>query len=139
MLARSGRWSELSRLLGCQEILNEVEIDFDEIWMAQGTCTTSSGVLMSLKENQRLHVVPVLKGFDVLETMKPMHFQMFDAAEWEEMLSQKMTIHPEAHFGGYAKTTEVLLDFILEVKETECASIRSSLQWKGFLGNVCLL
>ena len=56
-------------IVGCQEILKEVDEDIDHVFVAQGTSTTSCGIAMSLKEEQQLHVVPVLKGYQSLSEM----------------------------------------------------------------------
>ncbi len=114
--------SNFHGVLGCQEILNEINTSFDQMWVAQGTCTTSAGLLMSLPTSSTLNVVPVLKGFDVLETMKGMHHQMVDTTEWEEDLQSRMKIHDEYHFGGYAKSTEQLEGFVSSI-ESELALI----------------
>ena len=57
-------------MIGCQEIMTEVDESIDHVFVSQGTSTTSCGVLLSLNLNQQLHVVPALKGYDSLEEMK---------------------------------------------------------------------
>ncbi len=99
-------------MIGCQEILKEIEIDFDAVFVAQGTTTTSCGLLMGLKEKQELYAVPVLKGFD---SEKEMH-AIFEYAgvepAWLENAFQKLNILDDAHFGGYGKFDDELLNFI---------------------------
>lgn len=103
-------------MVGCQAIWKELPKDVDHIFVAQGTTTTSCGLLLGLPENTQLHVVPVLKGFDSFATMKN-HLQwfFFDEELAEELVS-KVQIHDAYHFGGYAKQTTELLDFIAETK-----------------------
>ena len=76
--------------------------------MAQGTTTTSLGLLVSIPENAKLIVIPVLKGFDVLNEMRNLLNDdvLFDS------LSSKLIIWDNYHHGGYAKTSEELLTFI---------------------------
>lgn len=99
-------------MIGCQEILKEIEIDYDAVFVAQGTTTTSCGILLSLPENAKLHVVPVLKGFDSDKEMRDLlNYSLFDENFTDELM-QKTIIHSEYHFGGYANYTKQLLTFI---------------------------
>lgn len=93
---------------GCAEIVSEIDQDFDYYLVAQGTTTTSLGLLISIPENAKLIVIPVLKGFDVLNEMRILLNDdvLFDA------LSSKIIIWDNYHHGGYAKTSEELLTFI---------------------------
>lgn len=99
-------------MIGCQEIMQEVSIPVDHIFVAQGTTTTSCGIAMTLMDSQRLHVVPVLKKFD---SRKEMHelwkWAGFDNEIIEEWL-ENVEILDSYHFGGYGKYTDELLDFI---------------------------
>ena len=93
---------------GCAEIVSEIDQDFDYYLVAQGTTTTSLGLLVSIPENAKLIVIPVLKGFDVLNEMRNLLNDdvLFDS------LSSKLIIWDNYHHGGYAKTSEELLTFI---------------------------
>jgi 1-aminocyclopropane-1-carboxylate deaminase len=75
---------------GCEEILPK-ENDFDIVICACGTGTTFKGIQKSLKANQRLIGISVLKG--------------------EGPLNSNPNIINDCHFGGYAKHTQQLLDF----------------------------
>ncbi len=75
---------------GCEEIL-PLENDSDIIFCACGTGTTFNGIKKSLKPNQKLIGISVLKGIGEM-TANP------------EILS-------EYHFGGYAKHADELLEF----------------------------
>lgn len=101
-------------MIGCQDIIKEIEQDFDHVFIAQGTTTTSCGVLISLPSNSKLHVVPVLKGFDSISEMRNLlNYTLFDEELTEELLN-RVTVHSNAHFGGYGKYTNELLQFIQE-------------------------
>ena len=93
---------------GCTEIVTELDQDYDYYVVAQGTTTTSLGLLKSIPERAKLVVVPVLKGFDVQKEMR--HLLQDDVLF--ESLSSKLIIWDTYHHGGYAKTSPELLSFI---------------------------
>jgi 1-aminocyclopropane-1-carboxylate deaminase len=90
---------------GCAEIISELPMDTDHIFCAAGTGTTAAGLLKGMQRTglkAKLHVVPVLKGGSFLK---------------EEILqytaeSDDLVMHTDYHFGGYAKTQPLLIDFI---------------------------
>ena len=60
-------------ILGCTDIYKEAVAQnnnqhFDAVFLAQGTTTTSMGILASIPTTTQLFVVPVLKGYDSLLT-----------------------------------------------------------------------
>ncbi len=76
---------------GCEDILPK-ENNFDNVFCACGTGTTFKGILKSLKPNQQIVGISVLKGEGELTKKFPQ-------------------INSDYHFGGYAKHTQELLDF----------------------------
>jgi 1-aminocyclopropane-1-carboxylate deaminase len=99
-------------IIGCQAIWKELPADIDHIFIAQGTTTTSCGLLLGLPEKTKLHVVPVLKGFDVQKTMRNhLNWFLFDENLASDLVA-KVNVHEEFHFGGYGKYTPELLQFI---------------------------
>ncbi len=101
-------------MVGCQEILSEIDEEMDHIFMAQGTTTTSCGLVFGSNEDQKVHVVPVLKGFDALGEMTLMLSKTGVDGETIDDLMTRVVVHDEAHFGGYAKYTPELIAFIRE-------------------------
>ena len=91
---------------GCREIVSN--LDFDFVIVAQGTTTTSLGILLELSDLQKLIVVPVLKGFDSIGEMKTLlgNDLLFEG------LKERIIVLDKFHFGGYAKTADELNDFI---------------------------
>ncbi len=92
-------------VVGCEEIIDELQESFDHIFCAAGTGTTATGLLKGINKHQmqtQLHVVPVLKGGD---------FMRDEMAIYESNFS-KLHLHIDYHFGGYAKTTPELIAFI---------------------------
>lgn len=90
---------------GCMEMIDELTLPFDHIICAAGTGTTAAGILKRLQQVSpvtRLHVIPVLKGGEFIKD---------EIAKYVEDHTH-LQLHTDYHFGGYAKTTPVLIDFI---------------------------
>ncbi|WP_430615618.1 1-aminocyclopropane-1-carboxylate deaminase/D-cysteine desulfhydrase [Flavobacterium sp. JP2137] len=85
---------------GCEEILKAADQEFDYICSAVGTGGTLAGLINTAGQGQRVLGFPALKG-DFL-TAEVRKFARGD--QWE--------LIGDYHFGGYAKTTPVLLDFL---------------------------
>lgn len=99
-------------IIGCQEIIQEVKEDFDHVFVAQGTTTTSCGILMSLHEKQKLHVVPAMKGYQSIHEMRALMSKSGMEEDWVKNRLSLVEEHLEFHFGGYGKYTEELLKYI---------------------------
>ncbi|MBU0696931.1 MAG: pyridoxal-phosphate dependent enzyme [Bacteroidetes bacterium] len=91
--------------LGCREIVQELNQEYDHIFCAAGTGATSAGIinqihLQGLKT--QFHMIPVLKGGSFLRE------------DIQKLLIENITfhLHEDYHFGGYAKTQPKLIDFI---------------------------
>lgn len=103
---------------GCTQIYSDAvsqnnNQQFDAVFIAQGTTTTSLGILASLTPQTQLFVVPVLKGFDSLAEMQKLALtakQNPHTNRFEFPLNQ-VEVLSEFHHGGYAKTTPELLQF----------------------------
>ncbi|MCX2583595.1 1-aminocyclopropane-1-carboxylate deaminase/D-cysteine desulfhydrase [Pedobacter sp. MR22-3] len=92
-------------VIGCSEIISELTETYDHIFVAAGTGTTAAGLLKGIQDaglNTKLHVIPVLKGGSFIA----------DEIVRYTALSNHLILHTDYHFGGYAKTTPALLDFI---------------------------
>lgn len=99
-------------IIGCQEIIKEIKVPFSDVFVAQGTSATSCGIATCLSSEQRLHVVPALKGYDSIGEMKALYRKSGLEAEWIQHQLDKVIVHSNGHFGGYGKYTEELLNFI---------------------------
>ena len=89
---------------GCSELIDELPEVFDHIFCAAGTGTTAAGILSGISSQSlstKMHVVSVLKGADFL---KQDIDNLVKGAFFE--------FHSAYHFGGYAKTSDKLLEFI---------------------------
>ncbi|MES2448147.1 MAG: pyridoxal-phosphate dependent enzyme [Bacteroidota bacterium] len=92
-------------VIGCAEIIDELPEVYDHIFCAAGTGTTAAGLLRGINNHQlntKLHVIPVLKGGEFIKD---------EIGKYEENLSN-LILHTDYHFGGYAKTTPELINFI---------------------------
>ncbi len=109
-VAEGGAGPEAVR--GCAEIIAELPADTDHIFCAAGTGTTAAGLLTGIYQQglkTKLHVVPVLKGGAFIA---------------DEILkytgnNAQLVLHTEYHFGGYAKTTSTLIEYIKRFTTTE--------------------
>lgn len=88
---------------GCSELVAELPQTYDHIFCACGTGTTAAGILNGLQHLPTLfHAVPVLKGGEFIA----------DEIKQYTTHSPMYELHTQYHFGGYAKTTPELIDFI---------------------------
>jgi 1-aminocyclopropane-1-carboxylate deaminase len=106
-------------ILGCTNIYTEAVAQnnnqhFDAVFLAQGTTTTSLGILASIPPTTQLFVVPVLKGFDSLKEMQV----LAEKAKQNQFTThlnfafEQVEVLDTYHHGGYAQTTPELIDFI---------------------------
>jgi 1-aminocyclopropane-1-carboxylate deaminase len=105
-------------ILGCTEIYKEAVVQnnnqhFDAVFIAQGTTTTSLGILTSIPANTQLFVVPVLKGFDSISEMQTLAEKATQNPSTAHLHFpfKQVTVLDQYHHGGYAKTTPELLNF----------------------------
>lgn len=85
---------------GCEEILNEDDSQFDFVCCAVGTGGTIAGVINSSFENQKILGFPALKGDFLIDEIR----KFAKKSNWD--------LVKDYHFGGYAKITDELIDFI---------------------------
>ena len=91
--------------LGCAEIADELDANYQHLFCACGTGTTAAGILNGMQRNgmdTMLHAIPVLKD------------GAFIGQNINAYLNQPTPyqLHLDYHFGGYAKTTPGLINFI---------------------------
>jgi 1-aminocyclopropane-1-carboxylate deaminase len=90
---------------GCSELIDELTETYNHIFCACGTGTTAAGIVNGVNQhklNAHFHGVPVLKNGEFLRE------------EIDRFLPKPIEyyLHTDYHFGGYAKTTPELIDFI---------------------------
>lgn len=99
-LIPEGGSNELA-IKGCAEIANCIDIPFDYICCAVGTGTTLQGITSSLKQNQTAIGIPVSNDKSLMQKLPPDSYR--DASCF---------LFSDYAFGGYAKTTTELNDFV---------------------------
>lgn len=89
--------------IGCADIITEADVRLDYLMVACGTGTTLAGLSKILNDESKLIGIPVLKGGE------------FIAAEAINMgAKENFSLETAYHFGGYAKTDQKLMHFIVE-------------------------
>jgi 1-aminocyclopropane-1-carboxylate deaminase len=112
--------SNVFAVKGCAEILEDLGgIDYDYICCACGTGGTFAGIVSSLPESKTAIAFAVLKGADFLYNdinqliiSYKNTFLSSQNSEFDLVNSKKCSIQLDYHFGGYAKHTKELLEFI---------------------------
>lgn len=99
-------------VLGCIEIINEISINADYMYLASGTGTTTAGLLLGSKRT-KIVTVPVFKngGFIKDEVSSLLNQFQLQQDELEEKISL-LTLNLDCHFGGYGKFNMELIEFI---------------------------
>jgi len=112
--------------MGCKEIMDETDNNYDYVVIAQGTTTTSLGVLISLNPKSKLIVVPVLKGFDSIYEMKKLASRCNLPLDLSRVL-----VLDQYHFGGYAKTNVHLNQFVSDFNNANTFNIEQTYTGKS--------
>lgn len=95
---------------GVSEIIQEINVDYNYIITAVGTGGTMAGLVSGLEGRKEVYGISALKG----EFVNP---------EFHKMLASlripftNFQISTDYHFGGYAKTSPLLVDFINTKKQ----------------------
>ena len=95
---------------GCAEIIQEIAVEFDVIVSPIGSGGTLCGLISALGDTQKALGISSLKGSFIHNEVKRLLGNY-------AIDSNKYEIQDQYHFGGYAKTTPELIDFINWFKE----------------------
>jgi 1-aminocyclopropane-1-carboxylate deaminase/D-cysteine desulfhydrase-like pyridoxal-dependent ACC family enzyme len=101
-------------LKGCTEIIDEIDIPFDYITSCCGTGGTLGGIIAGLNGSHHAIGFPVLKGGEYLRK----EIQDYIIA-YNDKVYLNWHLVPEYHFGGYAKYSNELIEFINEFKSRQ--------------------
>lgn len=92
---------------GCRELADEIDVDFDVICCPCGTGGTLAGISAALRQGQRAVGFSALKGGTFLvDEVAELQRQSLGA------VLNNWTIETEFHFGGFARRTPELDDFV---------------------------
>lgn len=122
---------------GCTEILSIETTEFDYICCACGTGATLAGLALSAAAHQKVIGFPVLKG--AADFMKHVDVFIDENIAGAEAISvkNKIQLFTDYHFGGYAKTTPALFEFMDSFQKTynlELDQVYTSKMTFGVLG-----
>jgi 1-aminocyclopropane-1-carboxylate deaminase len=99
---------------GCNDIVNEIDIDFNYILTDCGTGATLAGICDVLKGNQKAIGIPVLKGGDFIKDEVKLLL-----GDTYTRIESRYSLETDYHFGGYAKYNQGLILFMRDFfKET---------------------
>jgi len=99
-------------LKGCREIITDCNFEkpIDYWCVACGTGGTAAGIISALRPKEQAIGFSVLKGNFMKQEIK-------DLLVNENIGEKKWQVNNEYHFGGYAKFTPELIDFINDFKQ----------------------
>jgi 1-aminocyclopropane-1-carboxylate deaminase len=106
-LLPEGGTNELA-IKGCSEIISKIDIDFDYICCPCGTSGTLAGLISGLKGNKFALGFAVLKGASFLKDNVNSLLKNFNESSFPNW-----DVNLDYHFGGYARTNSILLDFVI--------------------------
>ncbi len=119
-----GGTNELA-IKGCEEIIDEIDIDFDLLITPIGTGGTFAGLLKASKDHQKIIGVSSLRGNFI-------HVEIQNLLEKHQINRTNYQIIDSYHFGGYGKTSSALIDFINWFKENHDISLDPIYTGKAF-------
>lgn len=103
---------------GCQDIIHELELEPDRIFVACGTATTLTGMAMANAGKAHLYGVSALKGGGFLrQIIEESLRQVYQDRETERFILEKIHLLLPYHFGGFARVTTELIDFMRRFTE----------------------
>lgn len=120
-LIPEGGTNELA-VKGCEEILTKADANFNYLCSAVGTGGTISGIINSAHENQKILGFPALK-----ENYLQEEINLFSKNKNYQLIR-------DFHFGGYAKVTQELIDFVLDFNKNQPFKIEPIYTGKMFFG-----
>ena len=114
---------------GAEEIIDEIDIEFDYICTAVGTGGTLAGLVAGLKGAKHTIGFSSLKGQDTLTAAVKQLVVDFCGQEFSNFV-----INTDYHFGGYAKVKPELITFIKDFKEEYDVQLEPVYTGKMFYG-----
>ena len=119
-------------IMGAMEMADPLE-NYDVIALAQGTTTTSLGVLFNSHMDAEVWCFPVLKGFNSLKEMEKLSMNTGYGALWEKN-KHRIRVFSDYSFDGYAKKNTELVSFIDEIHRKYNLKLDAVYTGKSFYG-----
>lgn len=105
-------------VIGCQEILSETPNNYDHVYLSGGTGTTGTGILLGVSEKSKVNIVSALKGGFLKKEVEQLLYLVLNDKDLVDTYTSQLIVHNDAHFGGYAKVTDELLNYVNNVYDT---------------------
>lgn len=102
---------------GCTEIIKNIGLDYDIICCACGTGGTIAGIIAVADETKEIIGFPALKGGEFLKNDIQQLLVDYQQQFLVEINHQNWSLNTDYHFGGYAKTSSELIDFVNDFYE----------------------
>ncbi|XOV92639.1 MAG: 1-aminocyclopropane-1-carboxylate deaminase/D-cysteine desulfhydrase [Bacteroidota bacterium] len=130
-LIPEGGTNELA-IKGCEEMVAEINIDYDYICAPIGTGGTMVGILQGLSQEKVIIGVSSLKGDFI-------HQMVSDLLMTHRIEKKNYEIMDQYHFGGYGKVKDELIDFINDFKRKHQILLDPIYTGKMFYGVIDLI
>ncbi len=117
---------------GCAELFNEINLAFDFICTPIGTGGTMAGVIKGLDNKANVLGISSLKGDFV-------HSMLSKLLDQHKINHRNYQVFDQYHFGGYAKTSDELVDFITEFRKKHQILLDPVYTGKLFYGVIDLI
>lgn len=117
---------------GCMNIVDP-SYAFDIIALAQGTTTTSLGILLGSHPSSEIWCFPALKGFNALREMEQLATATGYLSEYNQH-KHRLRIFDEFHYGGYAKKREQVINELADISFNPPILLDPIYTGKAFLG-----
>lgn len=124
-------------LQGVAELVSEIDRDCDVICAACGTGTTLAGIIKAVSEHKQVMGFAALKGADFLNAdIKNILISADASQDWQSCadVNKNWRVNQDWHFGGFAKTTPPLLDFIADFERQHGIALEPIYTGKMLLG-----
>ena len=114
---------------GCSEIIGELEQAYDYICVDCGTGATLAGLIQAADASCHVMGFAVLKNADFIRRDVQQHLAKQSGAH-----SNNWSLQLDYHFGGYAKTSETLFEFIRKFQAQHHVQLEPVYSAKMFYG-----
>jgi 1-aminocyclopropane-1-carboxylate deaminase len=124
-------------LQGVAESVTEINGDYDVICAACGTGTTLAGIIQAVAAQKQVLGFSALKGGDFL--VNDINALLASANSPLNLTAQNWRINTDYHFGGFAKTTPQLLNFIAAFEQRHGIALEPVYTGKMLFGLYALI
>lgn len=118
---------------GCQEIIDDFALGFTHYCLSVGTGGTITGIIQKLAGQHHIIGYSALKGDFLTEEINS-HIKNFELEPF-----QNWEVNNDYHFGGYAKSNSLLIDFILEIEKKYNFPLDPVYTGKAFFGLIDMI